>query len=66
MYWRGAFGLSFTHVLRTARALLAMTVQFRRGVGSRQVELSVDQIEDRGRAQFPEIQAHLREGRFGA
>ncbi len=48
-------GYPFTTFFGPHDALLAMTVQFRRGVSSRQVELSVDQIEDRVRAQYPEI-----------
>ena len=48
-------GYPFTTFFGPQDALLAMTVQFRRGVNSRQVELSVDQIEERVRTQFPEI-----------
>ena len=48
-------GYPFTTFFGPQDALLAMTVQFRRGVTSRQVELSVDQIEDRVRDRFPEI-----------
>ncbi len=48
-------GYPFTTFFGPHDALLAMTIQFCRGVSSRQVELSVDQIEDRVRAHFPEI-----------
>ena len=48
-------GYPFTTFFGPHDALLAMTVQFRKGVNSRQVELSVDQIEDRVRAQYPAI-----------
>ena len=48
-------GYPFTTFFGPHDALLAMTVQFRRGVSSRQVELSVDQIEERVRLQYPEI-----------
>ncbi|MGI4830618.1 MAG: cation diffusion facilitator family transporter [Janthinobacterium lividum] len=48
-------GYPFTTFFGPQDALLAMTVQFRQGVSSRQVELSVDQIEERVRAQYPEI-----------
>ncbi len=48
-------GYPFTTFFGPHDALLAMTVQFQRGVSSRQVELSVDRIEERVRAQYPEI-----------
>ncbi len=48
-------GYPFTTFFGPQDALLAMTVQFRKGVNSRQVEISVDEIEDRVRAQYPEI-----------
>ena len=48
-------GYPFTTFFGPKDALLAMSVQFRRGVTSRQVESSVDRIEERVREQFPEI-----------
>ncbi len=48
-------GYPFTTFFGPQDALLAMTVQFRKGATSRQVESSVDLIEERVRGQYPEI-----------
>ena len=48
-------GYPFTTFFGPHEALLAMTVQFRKGFSSRQVELSVDQIEERVRAEYPDV-----------
>jgi cation diffusion facilitator family transporter len=48
-------GYPFTTFFGPREALLAMSLQFRKGASSRQVERSVDELEDRLRARFPEI-----------
>ena len=48
-------GYPFTTFFGPQEALLAMSLQFARGTNSRQVELSVDEIEERLRQRFPEI-----------
>ena len=49
-------GYPFTTFFGPQQALLAMSLQFKKGVSSRQVESSVDEIEARLRERYPEIQ----------
>ena len=48
-------GYPFTTFFGPHDGLLAMSLQFYRGTSSRQVELSVDAIEERVRTQYPEL-----------
>ena len=48
-------GYPFSTFFGPNDALLAMTIQFRKGTSSRQVESSVDEIEERVKEQYPEI-----------
>lgn len=48
-------GYPFTTFFGPQDALLTMTVQFRKGFSSRQVELAVDQIEELVQTRYPEL-----------
>ncbi len=48
-------GYPFTTFFGPQNALLTMTVQFRRGFSSRQIELAVDRIEELVQGRYPEL-----------